>query len=92
MVNTLAKDVVELFKIPNNEIYVDADKITFAINSRIFNTNLISPEIFKEKTLDQAKKIITDVLNLTIDKRVELLGDQARNILKDILIQNLDFQ
>lgn len=93
MVGTVAKDIVNLFKLQNNETYVDSEKITFALNSKIFNTNLISPETFKNKTLDESKKIITDILNLSIDKRIELLGqEQAKNVLKDILIQNLDFQ
>jgi preprotein translocase subunit SecA len=93
MVNAVAKDIVNLFKLPNNETYVDHEKLVFALNSRIFNANIISPETFKGKTLDESKKIITDILNLSIDKRLELIGsEQAKNVLKDILIQNLDFQ
>jgi preprotein translocase subunit SecA len=93
MVDVVAKDIVKLFVLPNNEMYVDDNRIAFALNSKVLNTNLISPETFKNKNVNESEEIITNIINLSIDKRIELLGlEQSKNILKDILIQNLDFQ
>jgi preprotein translocase subunit SecA len=93
MIKTVVKDLVNLFKLQDNELFVDPVRLAFALNNKILNVNLISSDVFKDRNVNDCKEIISNILNLTIDKRLELLGEeQAKNILKDILIQNLDFQ
>ncbi|MDR0739929.1 MAG: preprotein translocase subunit SecA [Mycoplasmataceae bacterium] len=92
MASVVAKDIVSLFKLPSNETYVDATKLTQAINARVLNANLLSPDIFDNKTVIDAIKIFTKILELSIDTRVKMIGDNAKNIIKTMMIQNLDFQ
>jgi preprotein translocase subunit SecA len=93
MAKNMASDIVSLFKSPKNEAYVESTKLAHALNTKILNANLISPNIFEEKTLTEATNIITEILKLSIDIRIRLLkGSQSNNILRDLMIQNLDFQ
>jgi preprotein translocase subunit SecA len=88
----VAKDLVNLFKLPTNELYVDGAKLTQTLNSKILNANLISPEVFENKTVADAIKIVAKIFNLSIETRVKMLGENAKNITKTMMIQNLDFQ
>jgi preprotein translocase subunit SecA len=88
----VAKDLVNMFKLQTNELYVDSNKLTQSLNAKILNANLISPEVFQNKTLTDAAKIVTKIFNLSIETRVRMLGENAKNITKTMMIQNLDFQ
>lgn len=88
----VAKDIVNLFKLPTNELYVDGVKLTQALNAKIFNANLISPDVFETKSIADAIKIVTQIIDLSIETRMQMLGDNAKNITKTMMIQNLDFQ
>jgi preprotein translocase subunit SecA len=88
----VAKDVVNLYKLPTNELYVDGAKLTQMLNAKIFNANLISPEVFRNKTITDAIKILTKIFDLSIETRIRMLGENAKNISKTMMIQNLDFQ
>jgi preprotein translocase subunit SecA len=93
MAKNMASDIANLFKSAKNEVYVDADRLAHALNTKILNANLISPNIFIDKTIMEAVNIITEILKLSIDTRIELLkGTQGTNIIRDLMIQNLDFQ
>jgi preprotein translocase subunit SecA len=93
MAKNMATDIVSLFKSPKNEVYVDGARLAQALNTKVLNANLISPNIFEEKTLPEAANIITEILKLSIDTRIELLkGSQSNNMIRDLMIQNLDFQ
>jgi preprotein translocase subunit SecA len=88
----VAKDFVNLFKSPTNELYVDGEKLTQALNGKILNANLISPNVFENKTLADGIKITSAILNLSIETRVSMLGANNKNIIRTLMIQNLDFQ
>jgi preprotein translocase subunit SecA len=93
MAKTVTKDLIQLFKSEKNELYVDADKLVQALNTKILNAALISPDFLREKTLDQAEIIITEILKISVAKRIEMLGlEQSKSMLRDLLIQNLDYQ
>ncbi|MDR0675323.1 MAG: preprotein translocase subunit SecA [Mycoplasmataceae bacterium] len=88
----VAKDIVNMFKLQTNELYVDAPKLTNSLNSKILNANLISPEVFENKSLTDAIKILSKIFDLSIETRMRMLGDNAKNISRTMMIQNLDFQ
>jgi preprotein translocase subunit SecA len=92
MAAVVSKDVVNLYKLPTNELYVDAVKLTQAINSKILNANLLSPEIFNNLNLQDATSLLKKILNLSIDTRMKMIGENAKNISKTMMIQNLDHQ
>jgi preprotein translocase subunit SecA len=74
-----------------NEMYVDENKIVQFLNMRLFNANLLKPDFLQKHTVDDAERIITHMLELSVKKRLELLGEKAKNIVKDIMIQNFDY-
>jgi hypothetical protein len=93
MVNQIAREIVNLNISEKNENLVDPIKLSILLNKMIFNQNYISPSYFYNKTLDDAKAIIIEIFNMSIDIRVDLLGqEQSARILKDIILQNLDYQ
>jgi hypothetical protein len=93
MVNQIAREIINLNISAKNENLVDPFKISNLLNRMVFNQNYISPTYFYNKTLDDAKAIIIEIFNMSVDIRVELLGiEQSKRVLKDIILQNLDFQ
>jgi preprotein translocase subunit SecA len=92
MAKVVSVDIVKLFKSTKNEMYVDADKLIGVINTKILNSNLISPDIFVDKTLDEATQLLTKILQLSVETRVKMLGENASNITRTLMIQNLDYQ
>jgi hypothetical protein len=93
MAGIVARDLVNLFKSEKNGVYVDPDRLTTALNTKLLNANLISPDFFRETNLEDARIILDEILVLSIDKRIEMLGGkQSLSMIRDILIQNLDFQ
>lgn len=93
MARTVAKDLSSMFKSPKNEIYVDHEKLANALNTKLFNTNLISPDYFREKTTIEAEEIIFELLTLSVDTRIRMLGgEKSTGMIRDMMIQNLDFQ
>jgi hypothetical protein len=93
MAGIVARDLVNLFKSEKNGVYVDPERLVTALNTKLLNANLISPDFFRETTLDDARNILHEILSLSIDKRIEMLGGkQSLNMIRDIMIQNLDFQ
>jgi preprotein translocase subunit SecA len=93
MAKTVSNDVVRLYKSPKNERYVNSEPLVQALNTKLFNAMLISPNYLHEKTIDQAEAIINEILKISIAKRIEMLGvEQSKTMLRDLLIQNLDFQ
>jgi preprotein translocase subunit SecA len=92
MAKVVALDIVKLFKSPKNELYVDADKLITTVNAKLLNTNLISPDVFRDKTLDEAAQLLTKILSLSVETRIKMLGENAKNITRTLMIQNLDYQ
>jgi len=93
MAKIVAKDLASLFPLDKNPAYVDPEKLTNALNLKLLNGQIISPEIFNDKLIEEAYEIIYQIICLSIDKRVETIGsDQANKMLKEIMIQNLDYQ
>ena len=91
MAKQVAADLVELFKSPVNALFVDADRLSNAVNTKVFNSSLVSPKFFESKTLEEAKTILVNIICLSIDKRVELLTEERANMLfRDIMVQSLD--
>jgi hypothetical protein len=92
MARHLARSMAESFINKQDNIFIEKEKIAQAINMRILNANIIAPNIFNNKNLEEATEIITEIIKISIDKRISKLGqDQAARILKDIIIQNLDY-
>ncbi|MDR3249780.1 MAG: preprotein translocase subunit SecA [Mycoplasmataceae bacterium] len=93
MVKHVAREIINLNIDPHNNNLVDGAKIAMLLNRMLFNQDLISQEYFKKRTLDDAKAIIEEIIKMSIDIKIEKLGpEQSKRILKDILLQNLDFQ
>jgi preprotein translocase subunit SecA len=93
MSKTLAKEICTLNINPKNEIYVDENKIANILNRSLFNNSFISPEAFKNKTINEASDILTDIIKLSIDLRYGALNeDQSTRILKQVILDNLDHQ
>ncbi|GHU31037.1 hypothetical protein FACS1894166_01750 [Bacilli bacterium] len=93
MARTVAKDLSSMFKSTQNEVYVDHEALANALNTKLFNTNLISPTYFQEKTTVESEEIIFELLTLSVDTRIRMLGgDRATGMIRDMMIQNLDFQ
>jgi preprotein translocase subunit SecA len=95
MAKSVAKDICKMFKSTSNELYVDNVKLADSLNKNIFNANIINPEFFKEKTIEEATLIVTKILDLSIETRIKLLNgnnNQANSIVRDMMIQNLDYQ
>lgn len=89
----VAKDIVNLFKLPNNELYVDGPRLTAVVNNNFFKEIILTNDWFVNKTTDDAIKILTDILTVSITSRIEILQKQGSlKILKDIFIQSLDVQ
>ena len=92
MAKVVANDLVNVFKSTKNEMFVDEVRLAEAINTKLFNTNTVSPEFFRNKSIDEVRNIIYAIICLSFDKRAELLTiDQANSIFKNIIIQSLDF-
>lgn len=93
MSKIVANDVVQLFKNPQNPLFVEPTKLANVINGRIFGVKIVSEKFFTNKTVDQAKTILCSIINLSIDARVKLLTEEKANkIFRDIMIQSLDYQ
>ena len=93
MAKNVAKDIAEIAKSPKNNLFVVPQKIADIINTKLFNYNLVSPDFFNHKTLNEASNILYNILCISIDKRIELLTPEVGNkIFKDIMIQALDHQ
>jgi preprotein translocase subunit SecA len=92
MIKYVAREIVNLNKDENNESIIENSKVTMLLNNVLFNSNVLNLEYFKNRTLDDAKIIIEELLKMSIDIRLDCLKENSNNIIKDILIQNLDFQ
>jgi hypothetical protein len=93
MVQYVAREIVNLNIDEENNSYVNPVKIANLLNRMIFNGDVVSPDYFKLKSLDDAIAIISEIIKMSIDIRVDELGsEQSKRILRDILLQNLDFQ
>jgi preprotein translocase subunit SecA len=92
MVEHVSREIINLNISAKNENLIDPIKVATLINKMIFGQDYVSEKYFYGKTLDDAKAIISEIFKMSIDLRVEALGtEQASKILKDIIIQNLDF-
>jgi preprotein translocase subunit SecA len=92
MAKVVATDIVKLFKSPKNEQHIDADKLITTVNAKLLNTNLISPDVFQDKTLEEAAQILNQILSLSVETRIKMLGENAKNVTRTLMIQNLDYQ
>lgn len=93
MVKVVAYDLARMFKNPDNEVHINANKVAEAINRSIFNTPIITYHFFENKTIEQGEKIIFEILWLSVQNRIKLLKpDAAQSILRDLMIQCLDYQ
>ncbi len=93
MVKVVAYDLARMFKNPDNEVHINANRVAEAINKSIFNTPIITYHFFENKTIEQGEKIIFEILWLSVQNRIKLLKPEAaQNILRDLMIQCLDYQ
>jgi preprotein translocase subunit SecA len=76
-----------------DNVYVDHEEVAAKLNKIIFKSNLISQDIFENKTFDDAIELIIEIIETSIDKRIQILGqEQSAKILRDIMVQCLDLQ
>ncbi len=93
MVKVVAYDLARMFKNPDNEVHINANRVAEAINKSIFNAPIITYHFFENKTIEQGEKIIFEILWLSVQNRIKLLKPEAaQNILRDLMIQCLDYQ
>ncbi len=93
MVNTVAHDIARLYKNPDNEVHINANKVAETINMKVFGAPIITYHFFENKTIEQGEKIIFEILWLSIQNRIKMLKEEAaKNIIRDIMVQCLDFQ
>jgi preprotein translocase subunit SecA len=93
MVSHVAKEIVDKNLDPKNDLFVIPERISAILNKMIFNAEVILPEYFKRKASSDAIEIIAEIIKMSIDIRIDQIGQQqAERILRDILLQNLDYQ
>lgn len=93
MVKVVAYDLARMFKNPDNEVHINANRVAEAINKSIFNAPIITYHFFENKSIEQGEKIIFEILWLSVQNRIKLLKPEAaQNILRDLMIQCLDYQ
>lgn len=89
----VSNDIVVMFKSHINPLFVNAEGLARAINTKLFNSNFVSSKFFENKTVEDANTILYNIICLSLDKRAELLGiDRFNAISRDIMIQALDSQ
>ncbi|GMO15280.1 MAG: preprotein translocase subunit SecA [Mycoplasmoidaceae bacterium] len=92
MAEHAAKEMVALNISEKNNNLVDPNRLAIILNKMIFGQDYVSDQFFYGRSLDDAEAIVSEIIKMSIDLRVGALGDeQSTNILKDIIIQNLDF-
>jgi hypothetical protein len=93
MCENTAKEIIKINVDQQNNIYVESEKVANILNNIIFNSNVINPNFFTEKPLAQCEAIVSEIIKLSVNARIDALGDeQSARVLKQILVQNLDFQ
>jgi hypothetical protein len=92
MIKHVSREIVNLNIDEHNELLIDNVKVAMLLNNLLFNAYVINPEYFKNKNLDDAKANIEELLTMSVDIRINCIKETSNNVLKDILIQNLDFQ
>lgn len=91
MVNIVAKDLVNLFISKENPNYVDADKLTKAINLRLLGLDAIEPELFAKQNIQTVVALVTRIIWGSIEARIATYNpEQIQRVLKSIIIQNFD--
>jgi preprotein translocase subunit SecA len=90
---TCAKDIVNTNIDENNGVYAKAENITSILNKVIFNQEMINKDFFEHKTISNSIDEIAHILQVSVAKRISELGpNQAPQLIKSLLIQNLDHQ
>lgn len=93
MVKTIAYDISRLYKNPDNEVHVNANKVAEVLNNKIFGAPIVTYHFFEDKTIEQGEKIIFEVLWLSVQNRIKMLKPEvAAGVFRDIMIQCLDYQ
>ena len=88
MVKVVAYDLARMFKNPDNEVHINANRVAEAINKSIFNAPIITYHFFENKTIEQGEKIIFEILWLSVQNRIKLLKPEgAQKNRKDWMIQ-----
>ncbi|MDE6476787.1 MAG: hypothetical protein K2L48_01105 [Mycoplasmoidaceae bacterium] len=62
MTNTVAHDIARLYKNPDNEVHINANKVAEIINTKVFGASIITYHFFENKTIEQGEKIIFEIL------------------------------
>lgn len=90
MVEPVVDDLCKTFALPDDSSTIDSPKLTNVLNNQMICMNLIEPETFKDLSIPEVKIIVAKIINLCIDTRIELMGEQALKVLKSIILRNLD--
>ncbi|MCQ2956387.1 MAG: hypothetical protein MJ233_00490 [Mycoplasmoidaceae bacterium] len=62
MVNTVAKDLVNLFLSKENPNYVDENRLTQAINVRLLGFDAIEPSLFAKQNVQTVTALVTRII------------------------------
>lgn len=90
MIKIVVNDLCQMFVLSDDSSTLDHIKLTNVLNNKIIGMNLISPDTFKDMSVNEVKVIIDKIINLCVDVRLEFLGEQSTKILKSVILQNLD--
>jgi preprotein translocase subunit SecA len=91
MTRAVAKEIASKNIDAANDVYVDAVKVANMLNYRFLQAQMIKPTYFNECSVENATDKIENILNVIVSTRLQSLGLNANNIIKDIMIQNFDY-
>ena len=91
MINTVSKDLVNIFLSKENPNYVEPQKLADAINKRLLGFDAIEPSLFDKQNVQTVSALVNRIIWASVEARIASYNpEQIQMVLKSIIIQNFD--